>query len=101
MPFLDETPANWARIEAAARSFHEPGRFVTLLGYEWTSWIFGHRHVLHFEDTASIRSSLDRRFTRRASSGRPLLEPPCSPSPILGGTDRGRLARRPIPRSSR
>ena len=62
IPFLDETPANWERIQAAARSFHEPGRFVTLLGYEWTSWIFGHRHVLHFEDAAPIRSSADERF---------------------------------------
>jgi hypothetical protein len=62
MPFLDETPAHWARIEQAARSFHAPGRFVTLLGYEWTSWIWGHRHVLHFEDTAAIRSSVDERF---------------------------------------
>ena len=62
MPFLDETPAHWARIEEAARTFHEPGRFVTLLGYEWTSWIWGHRHVLHFEDTAPIRSSIDERF---------------------------------------
>jgi len=62
MPFLDETPAHWSRIEEATRSFHEPGRFVTLLGYEWTSWIWGHRHVLHFEDTAVIRSSSDERF---------------------------------------
>jgi hypothetical protein len=62
IPFLDATPANWARIEAATRSSHEPRRFVTLLGYEWTSWIFGHRHVLHFEDAAPIRSSVDERF---------------------------------------
>ena len=62
IPFLDETPRNWERIEEAARSFHEPGRFVTLLGYEWTSWIYGHRHVLHFDDTAELRSSIDPRF---------------------------------------
>jgi Protein of unknown function (DUF3604) len=62
IPFLDETPANWRRIEAAAKTFHDPGRFVTLLGYEWTHWIYGHRHVLHFEDTAPLRSSLDPRF---------------------------------------
>ncbi len=62
MPFLDEAPANWERIEAAARSFHAPGLFVTLLGYEWTSWIWGHRHVLHFEDQAPLRSSVDERF---------------------------------------
>jgi hypothetical protein len=62
IPFLDETPAHWRRIEAAALGFHEPGRFVTLLGYEWTSWIFGHRHVLHFADAAELRSSIDERF---------------------------------------
>jgi hypothetical protein len=62
IPFLDDTPAHWSRIEAAARSFHAPGRFVTLLGYEWTSWLFGHRHVLHFEERAEIRSSIDERF---------------------------------------
>jgi hypothetical protein len=62
IPFLDETSAHWRRIEAAALGFHEPGRFVTLLGYEWTSWIFGHRHVLHFEDAAELRSSADERF---------------------------------------
>jgi len=62
IPFLDETPAHWSRIEAAAQRFHEPGRFVTLLGYEWTSWIYGHRHVLHFADTAELRSSVDERF---------------------------------------
>jgi hypothetical protein len=62
IPFLDETPAHWRRIEAAALGFHEPGRFVTLLGYEWTSWIHGHRHVLHFEDAAELRSSVDERF---------------------------------------
>jgi hypothetical protein len=62
IPFLDETPAQWSRLEAAAQRFHEPGRFVTLLGYEWTSWIYGHRHVLHFADTAELRSSVDERF---------------------------------------
>jgi hypothetical protein len=62
IPLLDETPAHWDRIQAAAQRFHEPGRFVTLLGYEWTSWIFGHRHVLHFADRAELRSSLDERF---------------------------------------
>ncbi|MEN8161122.1 MAG: CehA/McbA family metallohydrolase [Myxococcota bacterium] len=62
MPFLDETPASWERIERAARELHEPGRFVSLLGYEWTSWIWGHRHVLHFEDTGPLLSSADERF---------------------------------------
>jgi len=78
IPFLDETPAHWSRIEAAAQRFHEPGRFVTLLGYEWTSWIYGHRHVLHFADAAPLRSSVDERFDTppelwAALSGAPAL----------------------------
>lgn len=58
-PFLDESPALWSRIVAATAAFHAPGRFVTLLGYEWTSWLHGHRHVLWFADAGRIRSSLD------------------------------------------
>jgi hypothetical protein len=59
MPFLDDSPELWEGIVAATARHHEPGRFVTLLGYEWTSWIYGHRHVLHFTDRAEVRSSLD------------------------------------------
>jgi hypothetical protein len=59
MPFLDDAPELWEGIVAATARHHEPGRFVTLLGYEWTSWIYGHRHVLHFTDRAEVRSSLD------------------------------------------
>jgi hypothetical protein len=56
---LDEAPDRWEKIRETARRFHEPGRFVTLLGYEWTSWIYGHRHVLYFGDEGRIYSSLD------------------------------------------
>ena len=47
---LDERPELWDRIRAAARRAYEPGRFVTFAGYEWTSWTFGHRHVLFGRD---------------------------------------------------
>jgi hypothetical protein len=47
-------PELWQEIETQTRLFHEPGRFVTLLGYEWTSWIYGHRHVLYFEDQGPV-----------------------------------------------
>ncbi|HKJ23925.1 MAG TPA: DUF3604 domain-containing protein, partial [Myxococcota bacterium] len=50
IPFLDEHPEMRARIRRAAEAAHAPGRFVTVHGYEWTSWIFGHRHVLYFDD---------------------------------------------------
>ncbi len=59
---LDSHPGLWKRIQEATRRAHEPGRFVTLLGYEWTSWIYGHRHVLYFGDEGEVHSSIDPRF---------------------------------------
>jgi Protein of unknown function (DUF3604) len=57
--FLDQHPELWKLLTEEARRAHEPGRFVALLAYEWTSWIHGHRHVLHFADTGPLLSSLD------------------------------------------
>jgi len=57
--FLDRNPEIWRRIEEAARRFNEPGRFITVLGYEWTSWLQGHRHVLYFTDRGRVLSSAD------------------------------------------
>jgi hypothetical protein len=56
---LDANPTLWSQIQERTRHFHQPGRFVTVLGYEWTSWLHGHRHVLHFEDRAELISSVD------------------------------------------
>lgn len=59
---LDETPDNQREIRSQATAFHQPGRFVTIPGYEWTSWLHGHRHVLYFDassDEAPIHSSID------------------------------------------
>jgi hypothetical protein len=58
---LASQPAMWADIIEQTKRFHEPGRFVTLLGWEWTSWIHGHRHVLYFEDRGEIFDSVDPR----------------------------------------
>jgi hypothetical protein len=55
---LDAHPAIWESIRRATERFHEPGRFVTLLGYEWTNWIHGHRHVLYFANEGQVYSSL-------------------------------------------
>jgi hypothetical protein len=52
-------PELWERIRRATREAHEPHRFVTLLGYEWTNWLHGHRHVLYFSDDGAVLSSLD------------------------------------------
>jgi hypothetical protein len=38
---------NWERIRSATRDANAPGTFVTLLGYEWTSWTYGHRNVYY------------------------------------------------------
>ena len=39
MQFIDRHPELWGDIRVQTARFHEPHRFVTLLGYEWTSWI--------------------------------------------------------------
>jgi len=57
--FLDQNPDLWEAIKHQVAAFHEPGRFVTLLGYEWTSWIHGHRHVLYFGAEGEVHGSLD------------------------------------------
>ncbi len=62
MLFLDQHPFLWDEIRAAVRRFHEPGRFVALLGYEWTSWIHGHRHVVFFQDDGEVLSSLNAAY---------------------------------------
>ena len=59
---LDEHPEMWREIREGARRVHEPGRFVSLLAYEWTSWIHGHRHVIYFEDSGEVYSSLSTEY---------------------------------------
>jgi hypothetical protein len=71
---LDDRPDLWARIREAVRAHHEPGRFVALLGYEWTSWLHGHRHVLHFADEGPLWSSLDPDTTDPAQLWRAIGE---------------------------
>jgi len=58
IPLVDR-PDLWNDIVEQTRRFHEPGRFVTLLGFEWTSWIHGHRHVLYFGDEGRTFDSVD------------------------------------------
>jgi hypothetical protein len=57
--FLDRTPEMWREIRETTEAFHEPGRFVTVHGYEWTNWIFGHRHVLWFDGVGEVVGSTD------------------------------------------
>jgi hypothetical protein len=62
MTALSRHPELWEEIRRQTELFHQPGRFVTLLGYEWTSWIYGHRHVLYFSDRGEVLSSIDPRY---------------------------------------
>ena len=75
---LDESPERQAEILALTKAYHAPGRFVTLQGYEWTSWLHGHRHVLSFDDELRLLSSLDPATDRpdelwAALRGKPVL----------------------------
>ncbi|HVS02461.1 MAG TPA: CehA/McbA family metallohydrolase [Thermoanaerobaculia bacterium] len=55
-------PRLWSAIREQVAAFHQPHRFVSLLGYEWTSWVHGHRHVLYFGDEGDVLSSVDPRY---------------------------------------
>ncbi|MFC2173269.1 CehA/McbA family metallohydrolase [Acidobacteriota bacterium] len=59
MLFLDQHPSLWEEIGRQAERFNDPDRFVTFLGYEWTSWIHGHRHVLYPGNEGEVFSSID------------------------------------------
>lgn len=62
MNFLDSKPEMWKEIRQNVDRFNDPGNFVTLLGYEWTSWLHGHRHVIYFKNEGEVLSMLDSRF---------------------------------------
>jgi hypothetical protein len=49
----------WETIRAAARDAYAPGSFVTLLGYEWTNWTWGHRNVYYPSLDGEVFSMLD------------------------------------------
>lgn len=46
---LDERQDLQDRLFATIDAHQVPGRFITIPGFEWTSWIHGHRHVLYFD----------------------------------------------------
>jgi len=64
----------WSEIEEQTQRFHDPGRFVTLLGYEWTSWIYGHRHVLYFGDEGPVFDSVAQAYETPQSLWQALAE---------------------------
>jgi hypothetical protein len=58
-PWFDEMPERWTETNALAAKYDAPGRFVALPGFEWTSWDYGHRHVVYFDQDGAIHSSID------------------------------------------
>ncbi|MCZ6794287.1 MAG: CehA/McbA family metallohydrolase [Planctomycetota bacterium] len=60
--FLSQSPDLWQEIVENVEAFHEPPALVTVLGYEWTNWTYGHRHVLYFDDSQDLLSAVDPRY---------------------------------------
>lgn len=53
------TDEQWKRMQVVTRQFHEPDRFVPLLGMEWsaTSAAGGDHNLIYFGDTAALHRS--------------------------------------------
>lgn len=49
----------WDRIKKATNGAHEPGRFITFLGFEWTNWEYGHRNVYYRDGNGPVFRSID------------------------------------------
>jgi hypothetical protein len=62
MKFLDQNSEMWDEVKASAAKWNEPGRFVAFLGYEWTNWVYGHRHVIFPGDEGTPWSSIDEKW---------------------------------------
>lgn len=51
---LDEDEATWSLIKSRTDYYYRPSEFVTFLGYEWTSWTYGHQHVLFLNSEEGV-----------------------------------------------
>lgn len=52
-------PTEFAEVRSTAATFDEPGRFVSLSGWEWTAGVrYGHRVVLYRDDGAPPLSAM-------------------------------------------
>lgn len=74
------TDSEWQAIQASVRSFYDPGRFVTLLGYECSLPApFGHHNVYFADDEAPLFRKLEVKtldeLWRRLSSHRAFTVP--------------------------
>lgn len=64
--FLDATPEIWTEIRDVVERANTRPNFVALLGYEWTSWLYGHRHVVSFGAELEVLSSVGASTTTPA-----------------------------------
>jgi hypothetical protein len=49
----------WEGIKEAANNMYLPGHFVTFVGFEWTSWNYGHRNVYYRDGDGPVYRSID------------------------------------------
>ena len=50
---------NWHHLKKLANTFYRPGAHTSLIGFEWTSFIYGHMNVIYSGNDAPIFSSID------------------------------------------
>ncbi|MFC1558316.1 hypothetical protein ACFL40_03075 [candidate division KSB1 bacterium] len=46
---------HWERVQELCRDYEKNGRFIPFLGYEWTSFRYGHHNVYYLEYNQPIR----------------------------------------------
>lgn len=51
---LDENDEIWSFIKDISNRFNEPDKLATFIGYEWTNWTYGHKHVLFLDEPAPL-----------------------------------------------
>ena len=62
MPDIHENgviPIDWRSTKQAVRELNDPGSFVTFLGYEWSSTVWGDHNVYYLHDDEPIRHAND------------------------------------------
>jgi hypothetical protein len=96
---LAEHPELWREIRARRAASTRQAASSTLLGFEWTSWIHGHRHVLYFADDGPVIDSLAEATDSPAELWSALGERrDHDPTPSRRRSDRDRLGPAPDPR---
>ena len=50
---------NWHHLKKLANAFYRPGSHACLIGFEWTSFLYGHYNVIYAGDDGPVLSSVD------------------------------------------